>query len=492
MTRRAVALFVCLWVATACGGGPDRTGASLASDDPAGASEAHPSSAGESAVVVAGREASGASDAAAGTGAAQVDAGGADAEPPAVGSGRASLGDTPLPCALRKVLRVSCQGCHASQPGMLAPMALTSVEDLQAPAPSDAGRRVFEVAAERIHSGVAPMPPAESRRLTDGELAVLDRYFNADLAAGPSDCEDSGGLMTGYPAPEPEEIDQCYRFQAHDVAAPGDLTPYTPPEGESYACFFFAVPWDGPAQALSFRSLHSPLTHHWLLSDTSYGDRDGELMRNVANCGFGAETVLAVYGVNQQPVLNMPPDVGLQLPTKDSGRGLLLGVHYYNPQGVEADDTGVEICTARTPRAETASVLGLGPLWFTLPAGTKTDVTSTCTPTYKGDIHILRSFPHMHARGQALDTIIERGDGTHETLIDVAFDFNNQIAYDTQATLRPGDSLVTTCHFFNDTNSRIYIGDRTSDEMCINFVTAWPASALVTGKDFSGAEVCAD
>lgn len=36
----------------------------------------------------------------------------------------------------------------------------------------------------------------------------------------------------------------------------------------------------------------------------------------------------------------------------------------------------------------------------------------------------------MHSRGTKLSTIVERVGGTHETLIDVPFDFNNQTLTD--------------------------------------------------------------
>jgi hypothetical protein len=73
--------------------------------------------------------------------------------------------------------------------------------------------------------------------------------------------------------------------------------------------------------------------------------------------------------------------------------------------------------------------------------------------------------PHMHARGVRLDMIVERADGSRETLIDVPYDFTNQITYETDMVLKPGDSLVTTCHYQNDTNRVIMEGSSTEEEI---------------------------
>jgi hypothetical protein len=84
----------------------------------------------------------------------------------------------------------------------------------------------------------------------------------------------------------------------------------------------------------------------------------------------------------------------------------------------------------------------------------------------------------MHARGVRLDTIVERANGSRETLIDVPYDFTNQITYETDMVLKPGDSLVTTCHFQNDTDRLIKEGSSTEEEMSMNVLTAWPAVSL--------------
>ena len=68
--------------------------------------------------------------------------------------------------------------------------------------------------------------------------------------------------------------------------------------------------------------------------------------------------------------------------------------------------------------------------------------------------------------------------------------FENQIAYDVDQRLQPGDRMLTTCHFDNMTNRTIFGGESSDDEMCINFITAWPAGSLVTSLPFLQADSC--
>lgn len=405
--------------------------------------------------------------------------------------GRPSLGRTPLPCALREVVQVSCQGCHGRSPRFQAPMALTSVEDFLAAAVSDPSKKVWELARVRIHDSERPMPPLASRRLTAEELATLTRELTEELRTGPESCNGDPPDLD-LPEVAQEDIDQCYRLQAHALPEAGDRTPFRVAPGESHACFFFEPPWPADAQAVTIRSIDSPLVHHWLLSDTTQSFTAGEFVTDVPHCNFDASKVYAVYAVNQQEELRMPKDVGLELPAPGKGIGLLLGLHYYNTGEPTDDLSGVEICTAKSKRPIAASIVQLGPAFFALPAHRENAATGSCRSRYQGDITLIRSFPHMHELGISLNTIIERSDGTRETYIDKPFDFNNQIVYDVNATIRHGDRLVTTCNWKNTTDRTVYIGESTDEEMCINFVTYYPANSLVTGYALSGAEQCSD
>ncbi|HTU62903.1 MAG TPA: hypothetical protein VMF89_30795, partial [Polyangiales bacterium] len=330
--------------------------------------------------------------------------------------GRESLGVTPLPCELRSALETSCQSCHARTPGSSAPMALTSREDLLGPAISQPERKVYELVSERIHSAAAPMPPVTSRRLTDSELATFDGLLSAELAAGPEQCGGTGAKRVAYPAPDPSEIEQCYPFYAYQRGSDG-AQPFQVPTGENYACFVFDIPWPGAAQALSVKIRDSPVLHHWVLFDSQLSLPHGTVLVTADDCSLGATTMYASGLISEEDALNMPPSVGLQMPTAGSGLRMMLSVHYFNMGQPIDDSSGVEVCVAREPREHTAAPHNVGALDLVLPPRQATNIVTRCTPKYQGDIHIIKTQPHMHARGVRLDTIVERADGSRETLI---------------------------------------------------------------------------
>ena len=73
-----------------------------------------------------------------------------------------------------------------------------------------------------------------------------------------------------------------------------------------------------------------------------------------------------------------------------------------------------------------------------------------------------------------MKTVINRQGGGTEVLIDKPFDFNSQVSYPTPAVINPGDTLSTTCTFAAPTP----FGQGTNEEMCYNFVLAYPAGQL--------------
>jgi hypothetical protein len=91
----------------------------------------------------------------------------------AAGEGGAELGG--LPCDVEQLLTRKCWGCHATKP--TAPMSLVTFADLNAPAKSDPGKRVFELALERITSADSPMPP--STPMAEAEIATFATWAKA-------------------------------------------------------------------------------------------------------------------------------------------------------------------------------------------------------------------------------------------------------------------------------------------------------------------------
>jgi len=177
----------------------------------------------------------------------------------------------------------------------------------------------------------------------------------------------------------------------------------------------------------------------------------------------------------------MPDDVGMELPSGNTF--LVLEIHYNNVQGLPnmADRSGVEICATSNLRPNTATVSWLGTEAISVNANSTGTATGVCDPTYAGDITLLRYWPHMHKLGRAMKADITRASGAVENFFDVPnYSFDYQISYEANppVILHNGDKITTTCTFQNTTSIGVGFGPRTEDEMCYNFVIAWPANAL--------------
>ncbi|HEX6244140.1 MAG TPA: hypothetical protein VFZ61_24660 [Polyangiales bacterium] len=398
-------------------------------------------------------------------------------------AGRASSGSGLLPCDVADVLKRRCQSCHASSPVAGVPMALVTREDLLAPAVTRGELTVAQLTGARVHDAQRPMPP--NQLLPAEELAILDAWLQRGTPAGtdPSCAPATGGDAGVGPPPDTT----CYTLNAHGQPVAGDRSPWMV-KNQHYACFYFDTPWPEGAQGVYFAPVfdqHPSLVHHFLLYLDQDGNKADGFVETCSGLHDSGPTMVAGWAPGSDNN-DLPPDVGLDL--SPPNRKLLLEIHFYHDGKSEAVATtsGIKICTANKNRPNTATVSMLGTERISLPANAKSSTSGICTPQYKGDIHILRSWPHMHQMGIGMKTIVTRKDGTTETLGEWPFDFNSQVSYKTPLVIKPGDRLTTTCEYHNTANRTVSVGTATDSEMCFNFVTAYPPLALTSRNIFGG------
>jgi Copper type II ascorbate-dependent monooxygenase, C-terminal domain len=330
------------------------------------------------------------------------------------------------------------------------------------------------------------MPQAPLDPLTPEQIATLSAWANGGApqgtdatcgaiagSAGTGSIEGTAGTGMGAAGTGAMEGEECYDLLAH---ANGDkATPYAvPTTPDHYAVFNFAPPWgSGAAQVTrAVSSIQNPaIVHHWILY--SGGGTDGSV---TTGTGTHSGQFIVGWAPGAQDT-EMPMDVGLELPAGN----FQLEVHYNATTAGLTDMSGVKVCVTKSPRPNTAATHPLGHEWLSPTAGAG-DVTGSCKPAGPFPITILTSSPHMHKKGTHMKTVINRANGTTEPLIDKSFDFNLQLAYDTPAVLNEGDTLTTTCTY----NGSARFGTGTSDEMCYNFVTAYPAGALAGASGYTG------
>lgn len=341
--------------------------------------------------------------------------------------------------------------------------------------------------------GAGNAPNGTGGIVTYGSGGTLNDGGSGPTGAGgynPPPIEGDAGTVKPVPiedVPVPPNPDECVNLDFH-ARADASGAPFNVPPGEQYYCFSFHYQLEAGAQGLGFYKDidNSNVIHHWLLYKMSSPQTDGA---NTACLGTHPDGELIAGWALGGGDWFLPSHVGMELGTGD----FILEVHYNNTGAAAQDKSGVHVCKAKTPRPDTASLSWLGAdIWpvgsgLLIPPTASSDPTSpnfyeaksTCTPANQTQpIHILRSWPHMHLTGSHMRSTINRAGGTKEVILDHSFSFNDQRQYDTPAILNPGDTVTTECMYDNKTGQQIQFGESTTQEMCYDFIVAYPARAL--------------
>jgi hypothetical protein len=400
-----------------------------------------------------------------GTGSQPATAGGSGGTAGAPTGGFLAAG-AELPCEVRAIISEHCGTCHTSPTKFGAPMPLVSEADFRAIAPMSTETVAQRVLA-RVTDDAKAMPPTPNPRLTAAEIDVLRTWIDAGVPDGTCTTDPpmgTGGMGgSGSTDPLPPDV-TCYTLTAR-ASASGDKysVPTTP---DMYRCFDYTPPWGNKeVQVVAARPIidNDRVLHHWILYNRTANVTDG----TNAEC-FGAHPD-ASFITGWAPGgdgMHLPDDVGL----RTEAGGFTLELHYNNTIGAgELDASGVEVCVTEKFRPKEAAVHWLGSQNLN-----KITATGTCTPINTEPVTIISSSPHMHLQGRHMKTVINRKAGGTEVLIDKPFDFSTQVSYDTPAVIQPGDTLTTTCTFATPTP----FGTKTNEEMCYNFVVAYPAGQL--------------
>jgi hypothetical protein len=404
---------------------------------------------------------------------------------------------------------------------VLAPLALACGSGGGAPASGEGGAPVVDVAAPSgqqpgtaagTAGGAAPAPqqPGAAPSAQPGGTPQTAAAQPCDAAAPDGSCTAAPPAATdASPISDPDEVDHvgltidsckrpgaytdgkptplvagpgetCYEFQVH---APRGTGPFTVPTGESYHEWYYAVPWSPgdvwTQYGADFDNLQ--VLHHFLAFTSGAARSPGDVATNVTGTTLGTNATLiggwAVGGCNTE----LAEDVGGVIPPSAL---LMVQWHMYNTTGLPAQDAStVQVCTAPAgARPNTAGITFLGTENFFGPIGMppgEHSFTTQCTNLSGGPITVIGFNPHMHTIGTHMKTDLRRADGSMKTIFDQPFQFDYQVGYEIPpVVVEPGDTLVSTCTFFNDTGGNVAFGESTNQEMCYQFALSYPAGAL--------------
>jgi len=394
-----------------------------------------------------------------------------------------------LPCDVAAALEEHCGACHGEKPPSPAQPTVINFAGITAMSPTKKTSKVYERVLARLEDPQSPMPPLSDA--PDGIPAADKKLIEDWIKAGPKQSEElcESGTKNNPPKDEPpadlSECDYQLEFRAHNGTSAGDSVGFQPPQvDDQYECFNFEVPWNEKVQGIRFDPIvdDQRVVHHWILYSITEAREPGS-----HGCGGANRTFVNGWAPGGGASV-FEGDIGLQMPTK--GQTFQLEVHYNNPTRLTdvADRSGVKVCATKTLRKNEAATFWLGSVFISLPPGQETKITDTCTvPTPgKGPVTILSTSPHMHQLGTYMKTTVKRADGKVETLTDKPFDFRDQTHYASNVVIQPGDQLTTTCTYKNTSTKSVSFGEGTGDEMCFNFVTAYPVEGLGAGNRCMG------
>jgi hypothetical protein len=226
-------------------------------------------------------------------------------------------------------------------------------------------------------------------------------------------------------------------------------------------------------------------SHHVLVYQTPYTSiptqkDDGTPIdtSGVFDCSDGPTngwSVTKLVGGSQnqtgESFLSFPEGVGVRL-----GGILLMNVHYRNGSDAPlTTDIKVRFDTTTADQiSQEGDILFLfNPLIAVQPGGTARARWSC--PVYQ-DITIVNAQSHMHARGMGYEA---RVDGGAPFYVNDRWEGVPVKAFD-NFTVKAGSRLDYHCDYRNTSGKAVYMGPRTSDEMCMLIGSYYPADPRTT------------
>ena len=242
------------------------------------------------------------------------------------------------------------------------------------------------------------------------------------------------------------------------------------PGSENYRCTRVTIERDMYVNA--FRAMDPLGTHHTVLSVRKNSSQpDGDY-----NCNAGdiAHAMLFASGVGTDE-LALPEGVAIKL---EAGDQLDLNLHLYNVS--DAQLTGTSGTLVREIPAnevvDEAEVVfgGQYAIFLQSQPGVEQTINGGCT--FNSSATVVALWPHMHQLGRHM-RVVHESNGGNTTLLDTAFDFNEQLNYPiAPVQVNAGERLDVDCTYINDTGSIVTFGDSSSQEMCFVGIYRYPAT----------------
>lgn len=344
---------------------------------------------------------------------------------------------------VRTIVEQKCSKCHGEPTNYGAPFSLSHHADLLAGTPPN---RIVDRMVRAVQE--FRMPPPGNPQLTQAELDTLLGW----ASCGTARADTSRGLHASRPIwNSPAQPSPGLR--RIDLTAPEFAVM---PEGEKYVDFHFEnlVDRDQFIRRIDAVIDESRVVHHINIHYTS----DDSYLYAWAP-GTGAVEFA---------------DGGLRLAPGDQFR---VEVHYNNGARLQnvRDSSGIAFFVSDPVGTEYAMA---APTTFNIYVPPFAEGTATKECTASRDFTIVAGMPHMHQIGKAFSHELVRQDGTREDIVSLTgWSFDLQYFYDLSKSVKAGDRMIMRCTYQNPTAQIVIGGQKTTNEMCYNFMFVTPPAA---------------
>jgi len=250
------------------------------------------------------------------------------------------------------------------------------------------------------------------------------------------------------------------------------------PLSNSSAVYIIGMEWLIPNASKKY-------THHIL----GYG-HSSVFNKDPSTCSPLAQTLSFEWGPGTD-FISYPPNAGILVGSQGKN-AFTIQIHLdnrYMDAGVIGTGVGVRMYYTTQPQTLTLGTFQVGDpivgLHGVLVGNGYSEHTFSCPSNCSshvfanapnGEVTVVQEVLHMHTNGKRIvNQIIRDGRVVHEAKVDY-WDFTQSgvfLVRQEPYKLRIGDSIRTTCYY--DSNSSTTFGYGSQDEMCIAFLTYYPA-----------------
>jgi tetratricopeptide (TPR) repeat protein len=385
------------------------------------------------------------------------------------------------------ILYRQCAPCH--RPDGPAPFSLMTADDARRRA-----GQIVQVTKRRYMPPWKPEPGAGfigERRLTDAEIAILERWVNGGLLDGKAaDLPLAPRFTPGWQLGEPDLV---VWFPEYTLRADGS---------DVFRNFVISVPDTGPryVRGLEFRPGSRAVHHANIRVDPTPASRrldeadplpgyEGEILHSA---DYPDGYFLGWTPGQVAPLA--PHDMAWHLAT---GSDLVVQLHLRPTGKPERIQPSIGIYLTNEPPARTPAMLRLGRQNLDMPAGV-TDYRVSDSFVLPVDAEVRAIQPHAHYRARSVSAWATPPGGARRQLIAISqWDFNWQDQYRYAAPFwLPAGTTIAMEYVFDNSEAnprnpdhpprRVSWGWRTSDEMAdvwIQMVTRSPADRARLAAD---------